>query len=138
MKRPSHYHTKQGDAILAYIASLDGAHVTVEHIFRHFENQGIPIGLTTIYRNLEKLLTSGKIRKYTLDGTSSACYQYAEEPPSDGDHFHLKCEACGELFHLQCETLQTLHRHVASEHAFQINQAKTVFYGTCHQCSKDT
>lgn len=110
--------------------------MTVEQIAKHFERQETSIGVTTIYRNLDKLRASGKIRKYMIDGISGACYQYIEEPSAGGDHFHMKCEVCGELHHLQCGTIQELSSHVADEHAFEINPAKTVFYGICDKCKK--
>uniref|UniRef100_UPI003FA4903D transcriptional repressor n=1 Tax=Anaerosporobacter sp. TaxID=1872529 RepID=UPI003FA4903D len=56
VKRKTIYTTKQGEAVLEYIASLDGVHATVEQIAEYFENQNAGIGLTTIYRNLDKLV----------------------------------------------------------------------------------
>ena len=133
--RPSSYNTKQGEAVLSYIASLQGKHVTVEQIAAHFEKEEINIGVTTIYRHLDKLVAGGEVRKYIIDGVAGACYQYAaDEPEPDRDHFHLKCESCGQLFHLQCDMLDELARHVAQEHDFQINPMKTVFYGKCEAC----
>lgn len=134
MRRPSMYHTKQGEAILSYIASLQGSHLTVEQIANYFEEQNQSIGMTTIYRNLDKFVSQGKIRKYVIDGISGACYQYQEDVSLCGEHFHLKCEVCGELFHLQCESLDELSSHVALEHTFRINPTKTVFYGICQRC----
>jgi Fur family ferric uptake transcriptional regulator len=134
VRRLSNYTTKQGEAILSYIASLEGDHVTVEQLAKHFDGSGTSIGLTTIYRNLDKLLSSGKIRKFVIDGISGACYQYVGEQFSGGEHFHLKCEICREVYHLQCGAIEEISSHVAEEHAFQINPIKTVFYGICDKC----
>ena len=44
MRRSPTYNTKQGRAILTYIASLEGGSVTVEQIARHFEENQINVG----------------------------------------------------------------------------------------------
>ena len=134
MKRPASYKTKQHKAILGYVASLGGAHVTAAQIAGRFESAEFSIGRTTVYRHLEKLTESGKLRKYTIDGVSGACYQYVSGAEGCGTHLHLKCEACGELRHLECETLSEIQRHVFDEHNFQVNAMKTVLYGKCAGC----
>ncbi|MDR1664250.1 MAG: transcriptional repressor, partial [Clostridiales bacterium] len=126
-QRPSNYNTKQREVILRYIASIAGEHVTAAQIVGHFAKENTPVGRTTVYRHLEKLTESGELRRYTTDGVSGACYQYAGGRECGGSpHLHLKCEGCGELLHLKCSSLNDLERHVLDKHAFQINPLKTV------------
>ncbi|MDR0402622.1 MAG: transcriptional repressor [Treponema sp.] len=134
--RSANYNTLQGRLILDYLVSLGDRHVTVNQIVQHFRKQNIPIGQTTIYRHLEKLYSSGTIRRYTLS-EESACYQYASNGKACQEHFHLKCEQCGELIHLECDLLDEIQKHVYKNHSFRINALKTVFYGTCARCLKD-
>ncbi|MCL2045980.1 MAG: transcriptional repressor [Oscillospiraceae bacterium] len=136
MRRPANYNTKQREAILDYIISLDGAHVTAGQIVKHFSNMPIPIGRTTIYRHLDKLMETGKLRRYTTDGVSGVCYQYIGDEVGCYTHFHLKCEDCGELIHMECNMLGRLEGHILKEHSFQINALKTVLYGQCSACSE--
>ena len=138
MKRPAVYNTKQSEAILKYIASLEGAHVTAAQIVGHFEKRAVPIGRTTIYRHLDKLVESGKVRRYTTDGVSGACFQFISDEAGCDSHFHLKCDNCGELKHLECDLLRELDLHIFSDHAFRINALKTVLYGRCENCQKAT
>jgi Fur family ferric uptake transcriptional regulator len=134
-KRPAQYHTRQGRIILDYMRSLGGSHVTASQLARHVAAAGeAAIGQTTVYRHLEKLLAEGKIRKYLLSDGESACYQYVEDGPECREHFHLKCEVCGELIHADCELLDAIDQHLLAEHDFQINALKTVLYGTCKKC----
>ena len=135
MRRPSNYNTKQSEAILNYIISLDGAHVTAAQIVKHFEKKAAPIGRTTIYRHLEKLMESGKLRRYTTDGVSGTCFQYVSDGEECDTHFHLKCENCGELKHMECDMLGKLELHILKEHSFRINAFKTVLYGQCSTCN---
>jgi len=134
MTRPDNYKTKQREAVLGYIMSLNGSHVTAAQIARYFENKDAYIGRTTIYRHLDRLTESGRLRRYVTDGVSGACYQYAGDEKSNDSSLHLKCESCGGLSHLSCEALNALERHVSDEHAFRINSTKTVLYGMCGAC----
>ena len=136
MGRKSRYTTKQGKAILEYLSSFGDEHFTVEQIATHLASQDLNVALTTIYRQLEKLMISGKVRKYVLSGVSSACYQYI--PESNQEYLHIKCDNCGKLAHLQCGTMERLSEHVSDKHDFQINQVKTVLYGKCKQCMQST
>jgi Fur family ferric uptake transcriptional regulator len=133
-KRPANYHTRQGQSILDYMKSLEGDHVTVNQVVRHFEDAEEAVGQTTVYRHLEKLAAGGLIRKYTLYDGKSACYQYVNEEKYCREHFHLKCENCGALIHVECDFLDEISQHLLHSHHFQINMLKTVFYGTCKKC----
>jgi Fur family ferric uptake transcriptional regulator len=135
LSRPSRYNTRQGKLLVDYLASLGERHVTANEIAAYFEGQPSAIGLTTIYRHLEKLAKTGIIRKYIPDEGASACYQYISENKTCREHFHLRCEQCGTLIHLECDELDNIRRHMMREHDFQINTLKTVFYGTCKKCS---
>jgi len=134
MTRSSNYKTKQSQAILNYIVSLKGTHVTAAQIVGHFEKEAVSIGRTTIYRHLDKLTECGEIRRYTTDGISGACYQYITDRENCREHLHLKCEDCGDLKHIECETLRELQRHFFDKHDFELNVLKTVLYGKCGNC----
>ena len=134
MKRSANYNTKQREAILSYIISLDGTHVTAAQILQHFANEEIPISRPTVYRHLEKLTVSGKIRRYTTDGITAACYQHVDSGVDCHEHVHLKCEDCGKLMHLECEKLNEIQNHLSNRHEFRVNALKTVFYGQCANC----
>ena len=134
MERPASYQTKQREAILSHIASLQDSHFTAAQIAEHFAKSQNPVGLTTIYRHLEKLVESGIVRKYSMDGVSGACFQYMGTSEDCGEHFHLKCDNCGELLHFSCALMGEMHRHISDDHDFKVNAMKTVFYGTCGRC----
>lgn len=132
----SHYNTKQKEEVLAYMKSMKGVHVTVNDIAEQFKGRGIAIGVTTIYRHLEKLVADGVVKKYIIDGVSGACFEYAGDQDSQRSPcFHLKCESCGELVHFHCKELAELQRHMLEDHGFDINSLKTVYYGICNRCT---
>ena len=135
MPRKTGYQTKQKSQILAYFAAHSGDHITAAALLHALNQQGASIGAATVYRQLEKLEAEGLVRRYALDDRGSACWQYTGgENTVCRHHFHLKCTECGTLFHLDCGHLHEIADHVATEHGFQIDPARTVFYGICDQC----
>ena len=131
------YKTKQREYILAFLQNSAGRHITVAELVRHLQDNETPVGTATVYRTLEQLVEEGIVRKYVLDGKSSACYQFLSgEPHACTEHFHLKCTQCGQLFHVSCDYLNQLGEHLLEHHGFVIDHTKTVLYGLCAACSK--
>lgn len=129
------YKTKQMTELLAFLKSVQGSHVTVKDICDYFEIRGITVGTTTIYRQLEKMVSESLVAKYVVDGTSSACFEYTgDEEESQAVCYHCKCEKCGKLIHLQCDEVENLKQHMLEHHDFEMNPLRTVFYGLCSEC----
>jgi Fur family ferric uptake transcriptional regulator len=116
------------------MASLKDRHVTAAQIAEHLGKNGFHVGLTTVYRHLDRLIASGKARKYFAGGLSGACYQYTGDGTNAPEHFHLKCDTCGALVHLRCGMLNELPGHLYEEHAFLIDKNRVIFYGKCSGC----
>jgi Fur family ferric uptake transcriptional regulator len=137
MPRRSGYQTKQKTQVLSYLRKHASEHITAAELVFALNTEGEPIGAATVYRQLEKLEAEGLVRRYALDDRGSACWQYAGDEAQSGtchSHFHLKCTVCGTLFHLNCDHLHEIAHHVAAEHGFEIDPARTVFYGVCEKC----
>lgn len=132
------YHTKNYDDLLAYLGSKPGKHLTAQEICAHFSKRKKPMGMTTVYRQLERLVGQGLVQKYTLENGESACYEFTGKNGSSRDEncFHCKCVACGKLVHINCEEVSRLEEHILEEHDFVIDKARTVFYGLCSDCKK--
>lgn len=130
------YKTKQRQVILQYIIENKEHHLTVNQIAEYLTKNNTPVSMTTIYRHLEQLLEQGLVRKYTIDSTTGACFQYANQDKKCYEHFHLKCEKCGHLIHLECNHLNELYQHIYHNHQFRINPFNTVIYGLCNNCIK--
>ena len=132
------YRTRQQDELLDYLRQSPGAHFTAAQIRDHFARREQSIGTATIYRQLERFVADGTVRKYMLDTCDSACYEYVEQKEACAAHFHCKCEKCGRLIHLNCGELKKMQEHLLDEHGFAWNSGKTVFYGVCEQCRKQS
>lgn len=128
------YKTKQKQIILEYIKSSKDKHITAAEIVAHLNSAGTSVGVTTVYRYLDKLVEIGYVRKYNLDKKTGACYQYIKDNEECVEHFHLKCVKCGELYHISCDFMQGIDEHVLEHHGFRIDNTKTVLYGKCKHC----
>lgn len=134
------YKTKQMTELLTFLKSVQGSHVTVQDIYDYFEEKGISVGMTTIYRQLDKMVREGVAAKYVVDGTGSACFEYiggGQEHASESPCYHCKCEKCGKLIHLQCKEVESLKQHMMEHHRFEMNALRTVFYGICSECREE-
>lgn len=133
MSKPTVYKTWQREAILKFMTDNAGEVITVRAIEEYFRKMKTPIGIATIYRQLDELNEKGIVSKYTIDGIAGACYQYRESDESAG-HAHMMCEGCGNLTDLDCDFLDNINMHLLSEHRFNVNPHKLVFYGKCKEC----
>ena len=136
MLRPANYSTKQGEAVLAYLASVKETYVTAAQIADHLEKDHISISRPTVYRQLEKLEKYGKVRKYLFGDSSVTCFKYVDPDEYRQDVYHMKCEVCDGVFNLECDEVEHVSKHIYETHAFQVNDSKTVFYGKCETCQR--
>ena len=125
------YMTKQQQAVLDCIQRCGGGIGAVE-LAELLHRQGEAVGLTTVYRQLERLEKAGKVHKIVTD--SGAKYQFCSCHDAGKDCFLLKCERCGAVCHVDCSHLAPLYRHLEEEHGFAINPRRTLFYGLCRTC----
>lgn len=135
MKKDSGYNTAQKEKLMDFLISSREKHTSVQEISAYLRSEGTPVGTATIYRQLDKLVDKGIVRKFVIDGKTGACYQYIENDKECREHFHLKCLSCGRLIHLSCGQLMDINHHIAERHGFIVDPSQTVFYGRCADCS---
>ena len=134
MKQDSGYKTRQKEKLLDYLMKNKENHTNVQEISAFLTTEGTPVGTATIYRQLDKLVECGVVRRYNFDGKTGACYQYISDDNDCHEHFHLKCTSCGKLIHLSCDRLSGISSHISERHGFRIAPSQTVFYGKCSEC----
>lgn len=126
----NNYNTKQKSLILDYLMEKT-SHTSAAEITAALKSS---VSTATVYRQLQKLVDDGIVKKYVTDG--SALYQYGGLNCSD--HFHLKCTECNTLYHVDCSFLSELSSHVLKHHNFSVDNHKTVMYGVCENCERRT
>ncbi|MBR1743863.1 MAG: transcriptional repressor, partial [Lachnospiraceae bacterium] len=83
------YHTKQQQSILEIMEKMEEKYVTAGEVLQALKEEGAQVGLTTVYRRLDRLVKEGLVQKIVLDGNSGACYQYVGGK-EETSHFLLK------------------------------------------------
>ena len=127
------YSTKQHQAVLHYLEKRPEVALSAAELAEELRKSNCPVGLATVYRQLEKLASAGRIHKVNTE--NGAFYQYCGHGTDDHrDCFLLQCERCGRIYHLDCSKLQGLYDHLEREHHFQINPRRPLFFGLCNGC----
>ena len=137
MKGETAYKTKQREEILAFLEQTAGQHVTAKSVHRALSESGSTIGSATVYRQLDRFVDEGIVRRYTLGQNEAACFEYVGDGSScEQTHcFHCLCTQCGSLYHMECDHLAGIAEHLSVEHGFTIDPQRTVFYGICDSCA---
>ena len=133
------YRTKQRAELIAFLEANRGEHMSAKELCGRLGKHGVEIGTATVYRQLEALVKDGLVRKYIIDESSPACFEYVGEKDdcSDEHCFHCLCTKCGKLYHVECDHLAEVGNHLLSDHGFTIDPQRTVFYGVCADCTAE-
>ena len=130
------YETKQSRLVFDFLGNNADRHFSAEEVYSSLRGVGGKIGRTTVYRQLERLVENGKVRKFSTGDSDACCYQFSNSD-SCSNHYHLKCSACGRLIHTECDFLDKLSDHIFIDHKFTVDSSKTVLYGLCKDCVKE-
>lgn len=127
------YRTKQQRSVLRCLEDRRSEALSAGEIAELLRREGQPVGLATIYRQLDRLERQGRLHR--VDTGEGTVYQFcAQEEASSMGCFLLRCEVCGRVSHLDCARLETLYRHLEAEHHFSVDLRRTVLTGRCAVC----
>ena len=127
MQRNNIYNTKQKDIILNVIKSKH-SDFTIKDLYNELNGD---VGLTTIYRLIDKLVIDGYVSKEIKN--NKTYYQYLERCDSH-NHFYLKCNNCGCMIHIDCDCILDLSNHILQDHKFKLSQDHIIINGICCKC----
>lgn len=106
----------------------DKTHPTIKEICNKVRAIDSTIGQATIYRNINKLVTSGEIKKLS---TTSEVDHY------DGDntnHYHFMCTTCNKIIDIFDYEVKIPVKNIEKEHGISIDNFEIVLYGKCNSC----
>lgn len=125
------YHTKQLDAVKQCLQNHGEQLISAAQIREDLRAMDCPVGMATIYRQLERLEQQGQVHK--LAGDEGAVYQYCPNCHHESCAL-LHCQGCGRMLHLDCHDVEAMYSHLESHHHFHINRQKTLLTGLCQFC----
>lgn len=129
------YNTKQKQLVLELVFKNSDTQLTCDEIVSLLNENGTPVGKTTVYRQLERLVADGKIKKIFSPESKSYIYQYIDESLNCAEHMHLRCRGCGKYVHLGCDFMSKVNEHIFVHHDFIVDNSHTEIVGLCRECS---
>ena len=118
--------TRQRQVILEEMQP--GKHPTADAVYENVRKKIPNISLGTVYRNLELLSRSGRIRRFRLGGG---------QKQFDGGthrHYHVRCTSCGRVDDVSAAALGDLEQAVQGTSDFEIRGHHLEFEGLCPTC----
>jgi Fe2+ or Zn2+ uptake regulation protein len=106
-----------------------GRHLTPSEIHVKALARRPGIGLTTVYRGLERLRDLGLIAEVSVPGAPAATYE-----PAGPRHAHFRCTACNAIEDIGFALPKRTIANLASEHGFIIESESVTFEGRCARC----
>jgi Fur family ferric uptake transcriptional regulator len=103
--------------------------VSAQQLHRQLVEQGQPVGLATVYRQLNALMVSGQADMIPIPGGQlfRACRQGAH-------HHHLVCEVCGKAVEIEPPSEEWI-RAAADQHGFTVSRHVLEVFGLCADCA---
>ncbi len=117
-------------AVLEVLASSDRA-LEATQIFDVARKRYARLGLVTVYRTLETMLTLGLVQRVHCD---AQCATYVATEP--GHQHLLVCRRCGRVWYFSGDDLEDLMHTVASESGFAVEDHWLQLVGLCAECRR--
>jgi Fur family transcriptional regulator, ferric uptake regulator len=122
--------TMQRQAVYQAIAGCPG-HICAEHIQKVIQDRwpGLRMNKTTVYRNLDLLVSLGLISEHRCDDGPA---QY--EPADRGRHSHMICRRCGTMMNLDPAIVGSMEQRLLEQHGFKLDLSNYPVSGVCARC----
>lgn len=124
------YATAQRKQLLAFFQKHPDRQFAVEEIAAQLNGSGISV--SSIYRNISKMVSDGFVQRTSPDGSRRFLYQYVGEAACS-EHLHLKCEKCGHISHMDSAATEAILAATRQSN-FRIDKKKSILYGSCKFC----
>ena len=116
--------------ILNLFESSSVRHLTAEDVYRLLMNEGMDIGLATIYRVLTQFEQAGLLTRHHFE-SGKAVFELNQ----GGHHDHLVCLQCGRVEEFYDPEIEKRQQKVAKERGFAINDHSLYLYADCTKSS---
>ena len=103
---------------------------SAQEIYGLLQESGESIGLSTVYRTLQGMQSSGEV-DVVLRADGESMYRRC----TDGHHHHLVCRACGHTVEVEGHAVEDWADSVAQKHGFTDVDHTLEIMGLCNACS---
>ena len=114
--------------ILDLFQSSEQRHLTAEDVYRTLMNEGMDIGLATVYRVLTQFEQAGLLERHYFE-SGKAVFELAE----GGHHDHLVCMQCGKVEEFFDAEIERRQNQIATDRGFAIREHALYIYADCQR-----
>lgn len=130
------YKSQYRSWILNFFENHQNEIVSAADLLGEMRTAGFAVNQTTVYRNLDRLESTGVIRGHRLTGREEKYYQYLAAGHDCPHHLHLYCRKCGRVIHLDCAFMREIVEHLMQDHGFRLDCGDSVLVGLCADCRR--
>ncbi len=112
--------------ILELFEKTDVRHLTAEDVYRMLLNEGMDIGLATVYRVLTQFEQAGLLERHHFESGKAVF-----ELNAGRHHDHLVCINCGKVEEFCDPEIERRQAKIAKERGFAIQEHALYLYAEC-------
>jgi Fur family transcriptional regulator, ferric uptake regulator len=112
--------------ILELFSQSQQRHLSAEDVYKLLLNEGIDIGLATVYRVLTQFEQAGILERHHFEGTKAVF-----ELRQDDHHDHLVCLDCGHVEEFLDPDIEQRQHKIAEQRGFAIKEHALYLYAEC-------
>lgn len=112
--------------ILDLFQSSEERHLTAEDVYRTLMNEGMDIGLATVYRVLTQFEQAGLLERHFFE-SGKAVFELSE----GGHHDHLVCLQCGKVEEFYDAEIERRQKQISEERGFVLREHALYLYADC-------
>lgn len=101
-------------------------HMSADDIYRLLMQDGVDIGLATVYRVLTQFEQAGLLKRHHFEGGKAVF-----ELNQGGHHDHLVCMQCGHVEEFYDPEIEQRQEVIARERGFAIHEHSLYLYADC-------
>jgi Fur family transcriptional regulator, ferric uptake regulator len=101
-------------------------HMSADDIYRQLMQEGLDIGLATVYRVLTQFEQAGLLQRHHFE-SGKAVFELNQ----GGHHDHLVCLQCGRVEEFYDAEIEKRQERVARERGFSIHEHSLSLYADC-------
>lgn len=105
-------------------------HPTATEVFLRAKEAMPSISLATVYNCLEALSGYGLIRQVNFDRAPT---RYC---PTQEEHGHFHCDACGHVFDVRLGDTEALHQICNLPETYRVTTREVTLRGQCPECAQ--
>lgn len=125
------HRNAQGRSALIELLDSQPCALTAQEIDRTLRARGRPVGLATVYRNLELLVELKLVGRLDV-GQGTA--RFERLLPTGEHHHHLVCDRCGRVTPFDDHGLEQSIQRLSRQVDFQVAEHDVVLHGACATC----